>query len=140
MSNNNLNAVERAMEMKRREIIKAVENASDEIAKRVEGIAKNMVLPDRAVVGYPAVSGEPPRKVSGNLMNNIKGKTKRLGFGIYKAEVGSYMIYARVLELGGNPNWTKGQKFPYLAPSVRQFQQANGIKKVLVKHLRGVIK
>lgn len=120
-------------------LLAAVQATSYELANRVKISAVELVNKRRANNPYPAVSGQPPMKVTGDLQRSIKGTSQRKGFGIYIAEVSANTIYARALELG-NPNWEDGQKFPYLSVAVRQYQKNNYIKRILVKNLQGVLK
>jgi len=126
----------RAIEIR---LLEAVQATSLELAGRIQTRAVELVNKRRSANPYPAVSGQPPMKVTGALQRSIKGISKRIGFGVYVAEVGADTAYARALELG-NPNWEDGQKFPYLAPAVRQFQKSNYIKRILIKNLQGVLK
>lgn len=132
----NLPEVLAAIERVKQQILKQVDATAVEVSQRLEQKAKRIVSTDRSTAPYPAISGEPPMKVTGNLRRNIKGDVKRKGFGIYVAEVGSYMVYARALELGGAPTWTKGQKFPYLQPALEQFKKSNSIRRIFAKNIR----
>lgn len=114
----------------------AVAKAADEISKQLAGDAQRQIKGDRRNVPYPAVSGQPPMNVTGNLRRSIKGQSKRRGFGIYVAEAGAYMVYARAVELGGAPTWRNGQHFPYLSPALEQFKQTNKVQRILIKYLR----
>lgn len=69
-----------------------------------------------------AISGFPPMKRTGDLQRSIRGERFREGFANYSAIVGPTIIYGRVLELGGNPNWPAGTKFPYMQPSFQVFR------------------
>lgn len=69
-----------------------------------------------------AISGHPPMMRSGDLKRSIRGERYQLGFANYSAIVGPTVIYGRVLELGGNPNWGSGTMFPYMAPTWAKFQ------------------
>lgn len=135
----NLPEVLAAIEAVKQKILDQVDATAVEVGKRVEQKAKRLVSIDRSTSPYPAVSGQPPMKVTGNLRRNIKSDVKRHGFGIYVAEVGSYMVYARALELGGAPTWKNGQKFPYMQPALEQFKQSNSIQRILAKNLRKVM-
>lgn len=132
----NLPEVLAAIERVKQQILNQVDATAVEVSQRLEQKAKRIVSVDRDTQPYPAISGEPPMKVTGNLRRNIKGDVKRHGFGIYVAEVGSYMIYARALELGGAPTWVRGQKFPYLQPALEQFQKSNSIRRIFAKNIR----
>ena len=96
----------------------ALSKAAAELSEQLAGTAMRQIKGDRKNVPYPAVSGKPPMNVSGKLRENIKGKSSRIGFGIYTAEAGSYMVYARAVEFGGAPTWTNGQHFPYMQPAL----------------------
>lgn len=109
--------------------------AANEIGIAIEGFAKREIKGDRKSVGYPATPNEPPMNVTGNLRRSIKANTQRKGFGIYVAEIGAYMEYARAVELGGAPTWTRGQKFPYMEPALQEFRRTNLITRILIKHL-----
>ena len=110
--------------------------ASAEIGQQLAGTAMRQIEGDRKSVGYPAVSGKPPMNYTGNLRRSIKGSSSRLGFGIYTAQAGAYMVYARAVELGGAPTWTSGQRFPYMQPALEQFRSTNTIQRIIAKHMR----
>lgn len=109
--------------------------ATEEISQALAGGAMRQIKGDRKNQPYPAISGQPPMSVTGRLRNSIKGHGKRVGFGIYVAEAGAYMEYARVVELGGAPTWTNGQHFPYMQPALEQFRRSNLIRTIIAKHL-----
>jgi hypothetical protein len=132
----NLSQVEAALETYKVRFEVAIGLAADEISKQLAGTAMRQIQGSRKSVGYPATSGKPPMNVTGNLRRSIKGKSSRIGFGIYTAEAGAYMVYARAVELGGAPTWTKGQKFPYMQPALEQFRRSDIIQRILAKHLR----
>jgi hypothetical protein len=110
--------------------------AADEISQALVGAAQRQIKGDRKNEPYPAISGQPPMNVSGKLRASIKGRTTRSGFGIYTAEAGAYMKYARAVEFGGAPTWTRGQHFPYMQPALEVFKRTNLIRTILIKHLR----
>ena len=114
----------------------AIGKAANEISQQLAGTAMRQIKGDRKSVGYPAVSGKPPMNVTGNLRRSIKGKSARVGFGIYTAEAGAYMVYARAVEFGGAPTWTNGQHFPYMQPALEQFKRTNIIQRTIAKYLR----
>lgn len=114
----------------------AIGNAAAELGQQLAGDAMRQIKGDRDTVGYPATSGAPPMNVTGNLRRSIKGSSHRVGFGIYVAEAGAYMVYARVVELGGAPTWTNGQHFPYMQPALEQFKRSNKVRQIITKHLR----
>jgi hypothetical protein len=116
----------------------AIGNAANELSKQLAGTAMRQIQGDRKSAGYPAVSGKPPMNVTGNLRRSIKGKSSRVGFGIYTAEAGAYMVYARAVELGGAPTWTNGQHFPYMQPALEIFRRSTVIQNTIAKHLRRV--
>ena len=72
-------------------------SAAAEIGQQLAGAAMRQIQGDRKSVGYPAVSGQPPMNYTGNLRRSIKGSSSRLGFGIYQAQAGAYMVYARAV-------------------------------------------
>lgn len=110
--------------------------AADEISQALVGAAQRQIKGDRKNKPYPAVTGAPPMNVTGNLRRSIRGKTTRNGFGIYTAQAGAYMIYARAVEFGGPPTWTRGQHFPYMQPALEMFKRTNLIRTILIKHIR----
>ena len=114
----------------------ALGKAAEELAQHLAGDAQRQIKGDRKNVPYPAVSGKPPMNVSGKLRENIKGKSSRKGFGIYTAEASSYMVYARAVEFGGAPTWTKGQNFPYMRPALEHFKRTTIIQRTIAKYLR----
>ena len=132
----NLPQVLAALKLKQTAYDTAVRAAATEISLRLETLAKKQIKGSRKSKGYPAISGQPPMNVTGNLRRSIKSDVKRKGFGVYVAEVGAYMEYARAVEFGGAPTWTRGQKFPYMQPALEQFKRANLVKQIIVKHLR----
>jgi len=111
-------------------------SAAAEIGQQLAGTAMRQIQGDRKSVGYPAVSGKPPMNYSGDLRRNIRGSSGRLGFGVYYAEAGSYMVYARAVEFGGAPTWTNGQHFPYMEPALEQFKRTNTIQRIIAKYMR----
>lgn len=110
--------------------------AAQEISQMLEGVAKNEIKGDRSNVPYPAVSGKPPMNVSGDLRRSIKGTSGRVGFGIYYAQAGAYMVYARAVELGGAPTWTNGQHFPYMQPALEQVRRSTIVQRIISKYMR----
>ena len=111
-------------------------SAAAEIGQQLAGAAMRQIQGDRKSVGYPAVSGQPPMNYTGNLRRSIKGSSSRLGFGIYTAQAGAYMVYARAVEFGGAPTWTNGQHFPYMEPALEQFKRTNTIQRIIAKYMR----
>jgi hypothetical protein len=111
-------------------------SAAAEIGEQLAGTAMRQIQGDRKNVPYPAVSGKPPMNVSGNLRRNIKGSSSRLGFGIYQAQAGAYMVYARAVEMGGAPTWTNGQHFPFMEPALEQFRRSNIVQQIIAKYMR----
>jgi hypothetical protein len=114
----------------------ALGSAAAEIGQQLAGTAMRQIQGDRKQVGYPAVSGKPPMNVTGNLRRSIRGSSSRLGFGVYQAEAGAYMVYARAVEMGGAPTWTNGQHFPYMEPALEQFKRINIVQRIIAKHMR----
>lgn len=111
-------------------------SAAAEIGQQLAGAAMRKIEGDRKIVGYPAVSGQPPMNYTGNLRRSIKGSSSRLGFGIYTAQAGAYMVYARAVEFGGAPTWTNGQHFPYMEPALEQFRRTDTIQRIIAKYMR----
>ena len=111
-------------------------SAAEEIGQQLAGTAMRQIQGDRKNAPYPAVSGKPPMNVTGNLRRSIKGSSSRLGFGIYQAQAGAYMVYARAVELGGAPTWTNGQHFPYMQPALEQFRRTDIIQRIIAKYIR----
>ena len=134
-TSNNLPQVEAALKAYQARVDIAVGQAAAEIGQQLAGAAMRQIQGDRRNVPYPAVSGQPPMNVSGNLRRSIKGSSSRLGFGIYTAEAGAYMVYARAVEFGGAPTWTNGQHFPYMQPALEQFKRSNIIQNTIAKHI-----
>jgi len=89
----------------------------------------------------PTVVEGKPSSVTGALKNSIvpSSFTKQIGFGEYQAVVGPGVVYARSLELG-NPRWTSGVKYPFVAPTATIMGEGNRVRNVyktaLMKALR----
>lgn len=136
--NNNLPEVVAAWEAYQAKLDLKMSAASGEIALRLEGAAKHMIVGDRKNSDYPAVSGKPPMNVTGHLRDSIEGNSKRIGFNVYEAIVGAGMVYARAVEIGAPynpPSWRNGQHFPFIQPAVKNFIQTGMITRILIKHL-----
>lgn len=116
----------------------AMGRAADEISKQLAGTAMRQIKGDRKNVPYPATSGQPPMNVSGDLRRSIRGQSRRKGFGIYEAEAGAYMVYARAVEFGGAPTWRNGQNFPYMRPALEQFRNTDIIRRTIAKYIRSI--
>lgn len=134
----NLPQVKAALEEYQARFDMAIGQAAEEISKQLAGDAQRQIKDDRKNKPYPAVSGQPPMNVTGNLRRSIKGSSHRIGFGLYEAQAGAYMVYARAVELGGAPTWTRGQHFPYMQPALEQFKQSGKIRGILIKYLRRI--
>ena len=74
------------------------------------------------------VGGSGPNTVTGNLKRSIK-TTYRVGLGVYTAEVGPTMIYARQVEKGGG-KWPPGGKYPYLEPAALMLLRSGKINRI----------
>ena len=74
------------------------------------------------------VGGSGPNTVTGNLKRSIK-TTYRVGLGVYTAEVGPTMIYARQVEKGGG-KWPAGVKYPYLEPAALMLLRSGKINRI----------
>jgi phage gpG-like protein len=64
-----------------------------------------------------ATSNQPPKNRTGKLKNSVRANAPEGFNGRYTVIVGPYAEYARVLELGGNPHWPSGLKFPFVEPA-----------------------
>jgi phage gpG-like protein len=93
----------------------------DEMMTTLIQLAKAEIV-GRRPKGERATSGKPPMNRTGNLRRSIRGEKYDIGFAKYAAIVGPTMIYGRVVELGGAPTWTRGQKFPYMSPAYAKFR------------------
>lgn len=108
----------------------ATKMARDEMMAALIQLSKERVNEKRPYTKGPrggriytkAVSGFPPMKRTGDLQRSIRGERFRTGFADYSAIVGPTIVYGRVLELGGNPNWPAGTQFPYMEPSYQIFR------------------
>ena len=80
------------------------------------------------------VGGSGPNTVTGNLKRSIK-TTYRVGFGVYTAEVGPTMIYARQVEKGGG-KWPAGVKYPYLEPAALMLLRSGKINRIFTTAVR----
>ena len=74
------------------------------------------------------VGGSGPNTVTGNLKRSIK-TTYRVGLGVYTAEVGPTMIYARQVEKGGG-KWPPGVKYPYLEPAALSLLRSGKLTRI----------
>jgi hypothetical protein len=111
--------------------------ASGEIALRLEGAGKRMIVGQRNPEDR-ATPNKPPMNRTGNLRRSIKGSSGKIGFGIYESVVGAGMVYARAVEMGGEyapPSWKNGQRFPFLEPAVKDFISTGMITRILIKHM-----
>jgi hypothetical protein len=80
------------------------------------------------------VGGSGPNTVTGNLKRSIK-TTYRAGLGVYTAEVGPTMIYARQVEKGGG-KWPAGVKYPYLEPAALMLLRSGKINRIFATAVR----
>jgi hypothetical protein len=80
------------------------------------------------------VGGSGPNTVTGNLKRSIK-TTYRVGLGVYTAEVGPTMIYARQVEKGGG-KWPAGLKYPYLEPAALMLLRSGKINRIFVTAIK----
>lgn len=85
-------------------------------------------LPYLVITPRKHVGGSGPNTVTGNLKRSIK-TTYRKGLGVYTAEVGPTMIYARQVEKGGG-KWPAGVKYPYLEPAALMLLRNGTINRV----------
>ena len=80
------------------------------------------------------VGGSGPNTVTGNLKRSIK-TTYRVGLGVYTAEVGPTMIYARQVEKGGG-KWPPGVKYPYLEPAALMLLRSGKLTRIFSTAVR----
>lgn len=80
------------------------------------------------------VGGSGPNTVTGNLKRSIK-TTYRVGLGVYTAEVGPTMIYARQVEKGGG-KWPPGVKYPYLEPAALMLLRSGKLNRIFATAVR----
>lgn len=79
------------------------------------------------------VGGSGPNTVTGNLKRSIH-TTYRSGFGVYIAEVGASMIYARTVEQGLPQK--PSVKYPYLEPAALMLIRNGTINRVFVTAIK----
>jgi hypothetical protein len=90
-------------------------------------VSKNGI-PYLVVTPKKHVGGSGPNTVTGNLKRSIK-TTFRTGLGVYTAEVGPTMIYARQVEKGGG-KWPAGVKYPYLEPAALSLLRSGKLTRI----------
>jgi phage gpG-like protein len=117
----NLKLVKEATKKAGKSIDDGARATRDEMMTTLIQLAKAEIV-GRRPKGERATSGKPPMNRTGNLRRSIRGEKYDIGFAKYAAIVGPTMIYGRVVELGGAPTWTKGQKFPYMSPAYAKFR------------------
>jgi len=117
----NLKLVKEATKKAGKSIDDGARATRDEMMTTLIQLAKAEIV-GRRPKGERAISGQPPMNRTGNLRRSIRGEKYNIGFAKYAAIVGPTMIYGRVVELGGAPTWTKGQKFPYMSPAYAKFR------------------
>ena len=121
MITSNLKLVKEATKKAGKSIDDGARATRDEMMTTLIQLAKAEIV-GRRPKGERATSGKPPMNRTGNLRRSIRGEKYDIGFAKYAAIVGPTMIYGRVVELGGAPTWTKGQKFPYMSPAYAKFR------------------
>jgi phage gpG-like protein len=117
----NLKLVKEATKKAGKSIDDGARATRDEMMTTLIQLAKAEIV-GRRPKGERATSGKPPMNRTGNLRRSIRGEKYDIGFAKYAAIVGPTMIYGRVVELGGAPTWTRGQKFPYMSPAYAKFR------------------
>jgi phage gpG-like protein len=117
----NLKLVREATKKAGKSIDDGARATRDEMMTTLIQLAKAEIV-GRRPKGERATSGKPPMNRTGNLRRSIRGEKYDVGFAKYAAIVGPTIIYGRVVELGGAPTWTKGQKFPYMSPAYAKFR------------------
>jgi hypothetical protein len=110
----------------------AKKNASTGTRSYVKRISRNgnpwlKTTPPKHISG----GGEGPNVVTGNLRRSIT-TTAKYGFGMYIAEVGASMVYARQVEQGGG-NWKSGVKYPYLSPAAEKLSHDGTLTRTFTK-------
>jgi hypothetical protein len=103
---------------------RAAIGALGEVALGLEREAKIMSQSGgshKAGTPTPATPGGPPAAITGNLTRSIAATPVVAGVGGWQTSVGAGMIYARALEFG-NPLWTSGVRYPYMAPALKAFE------------------
>lgn len=136
MIKHNLNLVRNSLTKATKSIDDGARNARDEMAMALTQLAKEEIKGKRGKVNghwEKATNGQPPMNRTGNLRRSIRAEKHREGFAKYSAIVGPTIIYGRVVELGGNPNWPSGTKFPYMAPAYKKFMLV--APRIVRKHL-----
>ena len=121
MITSNLKLVREATKKAGKSIDDGARATRDEMMTTLIQLAKAEIV-GRRPKGERATSGKPPMNRTGNLRRSIRGEKYDIGFAKYAAIVGPTMIYGRVVELGGAPTWTRGQKFPYMSPAYAKFR------------------
>ncbi len=121
MITSNLKLVKEATKKAGKSIDDGARATRDEMMTTLIQLAKAEIV-GRRPKGERATSGKPPMNRTGNLRRSIRGEKYDIGFAKYAAIVGPTMIYGRVVELGGAPTWTRGQKFPYMSPAYAKFR------------------
>jgi hypothetical protein len=128
----NLKLVKEATKKAGKSIDDGARATRDEMMTTLIQLAKAEIV-GRRPKGERATSGQPPMNRTGNLRRSIRGEKYDIGFAKYAAIVGPTMIYGRVVELGGAPTWTKGQKFPYMSPAYAKFRLV--APRIVQKHM-----
>ncbi len=132
MITSNLKLVKEATKKAGKSIDDGARATRDEMMTTLIQLAKAEIV-GRRPKGERATSGQPPMNRTGNLRRSIRGEKYDIGFAKYAAIVGPTMIYGRVVELGGAPTWTKGQKFPYMSPAYAKFRLV--APRIVQKHM-----
>ena len=125
MISHNLKLVRNGVTKATKSLDDGARNARDEMAMTLTQLAKEQIAGKRGKtngVWDKATSGQPPMNRTGNLRRSIRAEKSKTGFAKYTAIVGPTIEYGRVVELGGNPNWSSGTKFPYMAPAYMKFR------------------
>ena len=133
---NNIRFVRMAVNKAEAKIDMGARLARDEMMAKLIQLAQEEIKGDRKNVAYPAVSGEPPMNVTGNLRRSIRGERFRSGFASYSAVVGPTLVYGRALEVGGQyapPSWPSGNSYPYMKPAFAKYMRFHYT--IMRKHL-----
>ena len=111
--------------------------ARDEMMMKLIQLSQEEIKGDRRDVPYPAVTGQPPMNVTGNLRRSIRGEKFRTGFASYKGMVGPTIVYGRSVEIGAPynpPTWQNEQRFPFMKPAFEKYKKFHNA--IIMKHLK----
>lgn len=137
MIRNNIWQVKADVKRAQMKLDNSVRMARDEMMNKLIQLSMEEIKGDRANTPYPAIAGQPPMNVTGNLRRSIRGQKFRGGANTYRALVGPTIVYGRSVEMGApyNPqSWTQGQKFPFMKPAFEKYMKFHNA--ILLKYLK----